>query len=240
MKFVVVLFTAISGLQIPFLQGVIKSVYDKYETPPAKLTLARRRTEVSERDVLLHLEKSLVVQCGSVRIANGDCMCDDRLKEVLIIQVDDSRAAVYWHDAAKELVVAFRQTTTIDEWIVNLASQQVPLPGFNGTKVHEGFLDQLEKIDDAVYAEILERATRRELQDYTLVISGYSMGGAMATLFAAKYANKLPKFRRTRIYTYASPRVGNQAFAQLIDSLPFPVIRYTIQEDIVALLPLAP
>ena len=69
---------------------------------------------------------------------------------------------------------------------------------------------------------------------YDLIAAGHSLGGALATLAAAslRMANG-----STDLYTYGSPRVGNTAFVEFVESLPGGNYRLTHSADPVPLLP---
>jgi predicted lipase len=48
---------------------------------------------------------------------------------------------------------------------------------------------------------------------------GHSLGGALAALDAVFLALNLPSGSEVRGVTYGTPRVGNAAFAELLDSI---------------------
>lgn len=87
--------------------------------------------------------------------------------------------------------------------------------------VHEGFREALDsvwsKIDDSLSG-----------LDCPLFFTGHSLGAALATLAAARR-------QPSALYTFGSPKVGNQAF---VDSLAATrIYRVVDDEDIVATLP---
>jgi len=96
-----------------------------------------------------------------------------------------------------------------------------PLPGGGTARVHTGFEDQYS----SVRAEV-ERALQH-ISD-PLFIAGHSLGAALATLAA--------RDRNVRgVYTFGSPRVGNQAF---VDSLKGTnIFRVVDDQDVVKTLP---
>jgi hypothetical protein len=101
-----------------------------------------------------------------------------------------------------------------------------------GLEVHYGFLDawrslRAEVLD--VFEEICmqERQRAGPARDLRLVVSGHSMGGAMAMLASLELASRMSKrkwhpFTRGHMtYTFAAPRLGNAKMARLFD-LTFP------------------
>lgn len=71
-----------------------------------------------------------------------------------------------------------------------------------------------------------------------IFVAGHSLGGALATLAALHiYKEKASKLPSPILYTFASPRVGDQKFAQNFNNLE--CYRIANSEDIVPTIPLA-
>lgn len=113
----------------------------------------------------------------------------------------------------EEILIGFRGTINgIKQWASDL--DVVYTKWYNGNgKVHSGFYDRFNEIKTPAIT-FLKKA-REELPDGDIIISGHSMGGAVATLFASylKELNIHPRF----VYTYGSPRVGDKTFAKYVD-----------------------
>lgn len=93
-----------------------------------------------------------------------------------------------------------------------------------GVKVHAGFKDAYEAVRDKLHALI-------DARPGPLVITGHSLGAALATLAASDFKNRAPK-----LVTFGSPRVGDAAFASLFAGQQ--VTRYVDCADIVPRVPL--
>ncbi|MBX3707186.1 MAG: lipase family protein [Pseudomonadales bacterium] len=96
-------------------------------------------------------------------------------------------------------------------WITNLAHvplRQRPEWGDN-VRTHMGF----DAAVDALYNGILAHVEPALGADRRLLITGHSLGAAMATLFAFRVAVEA-ELPIQGVYTYGSPRVGNVPFAQ--------------------------
>jgi triacylglycerol lipase len=110
------------------------------------------------------------------------------------------------------LYLIFRGTITDQEWIQDLRMRLVPylLPNFG--KVHDGFLQTYELFHDAI----------REAVDITepgskLFIAGHSLGAAMATLALPDIGARM-KRKNITLYTFGSPRIGDNAFVTAFNS----------------------
>ena len=99
------------------------------------------------------------------------------------------------------------------------------------------FADQLDQL--AISRE-LARGKRRTAAEARpprpMVVTGHSLGSALATLFVMENDSK-KKFDITTSCTFASPRVGNLEFARAFDQLPINSWRIVNTLDVVPKLP---
>jgi hypothetical protein len=79
--------------------------------------------------------------------------------------------------------------------------------GKSAGKVHDGFADAL--LDNGILDAVMKCVNLKTSPNHILLITGHSMGAALATLTA----NLLPS---SILYTFGSPRVGDKAF---VDSM---------------------
>ncbi len=123
------------------------------------------------------------------------------------------------------VIVAYRGTMmNIPDWIQNFREALVPA---YGARVHQGFLDELNKVQKKVLA-----AVRKVRKGRRLYVTGHSQGGAVALLATRSFeAAKIPV---AETYTFAAPRPGDAAFR---DSLKAAVHRIEHGNDIVSHVP---
>jgi hypothetical protein len=193
--------------------------------------------------------------------------------------------ALYRSLEKKLIVVSFRGTcapidlltdATIaqDAWVAG-EDYKDPLIA----KVHNGFRDSLDSISRRLKELVLAAVgPGEELSDYDILVTGHSLGAALATLFTADIGQygvdagrglpqlipsepwwksiattimgqeaqevdiEPPRPKSLRMYNYGSPRVGNDAFADLFDALRDEGLidqayRVVNGEDVVARLP---
>jgi len=147
-----------------------------------------------------------------------------------------NEAFLYFNPRKKELVVTFRGSYT-ENWLrQNFDSALVDyMEGSDIGKVHKGFKRAVKNLDhpnnDRVPLKLTESVLDYFNNGYTyetqkkktknvkpefITISGHSLGGAMATLFALNLISqkKIPR-ENIQLITFGSPRVGNLKFAIL-------------------------
>jgi triacylglycerol lipase len=107
------------------------------------------------------------------------------------------------------IIIAFRGTSSATDWISDAIARQakykcVPDSGLTHVGISAIYYSAREQI-----LNVLDRLSVSK----ALLITGHSLGGALATLCALDVAVN-SKFDHPIIYTYASPRVGDPAFAR--------------------------
>lgn len=114
------------------------------------------------------------------------------------------------------VVITFRGTVSDADWDTNLDFFRSEASAICGKdcKIHGGFLDSWMGVSDLVIDNW------QDLQDqypgYITIVTGHSLGGALAHVCAAALKRTSPA-ADISLYTFASPRVGNQVFAKFIN-----------------------
>jgi pimeloyl-ACP methyl ester carboxylesterase len=125
--------------------------------------------------------------------------------------------------ASRFVIVCFRGTDVaeLENLLTDVKIRLVPDEG--GGRVHSGFKAAL----DLVWRELSEQLSR--LADgRSLWFTGHSLGAALATLAARRFPSA------ASLYTFGSPRVGDQEFN---DIYPVRAYRVVNDKDMVAFLP---
>ncbi len=124
------------------------------------------------------------------------------------------------------IVLAFRGTDDVADWLINLNVVQIE---DHGALVHRGFslaLDAAWPRITAILQSLLDRQPRK------IRVTGHSLGGALATLAALRLQRMGLEALET--FTFGQPRVGNRVFAGQIVS---PLYRFAYYADPVRLAP---
>lgn len=129
----------------------------------------------------------------------------------------------------KELVVCFRGTQPSEASDVLADLKAWPKKAREKGRVHYGFA----KACDCVYDEMVEYINSLEIADDTKVIcTGHSLGAAIATIVASR-------LDADELYTFGSPRVGNNAFVKEMNNDNIKHYRFVNNNDVVTTVPFA-
>lgn len=113
-----------------------------------------------------------------------------------------------WH----EIVGALRATSSLRRLFADGILLKRDCRPVSGCKVHVGFADAWGEI--AAISQILLGRARAANPSYKVTFAGYSVGGATATLTVAYLRDQ--GYEGADLYTYGSPRVGNDAFVNYL------------------------
>lgn len=142
-----------------------------------------------------------------------------------LIQASGVHCAVAVQDDL--VVLAFRGSTTFDDWVTDVKFAQVKgrKTGLTG-RVHRGFWAAI----DTAWDEILLELGPEVANGRRLWITGHSLGGALAQLAALRATRDgLPV---AGVYVYGAPRVGDERVAEELDAaVPGTLFRIVIADD---------
>lgn len=176
----------------------------------------------------------LLAKASKAAYETGDTI-KSRMKTIWDFQnfkyIDENDTQCFVAGNDKAIILAFRGTTSIEDWLTNVKIRKVTGP-LGDIKVHSGFKNAL----DCVWARV--ESTVSEFQNeksHSLWITGHSLGGALATLATARFldADRVVK----ALYTLGQPRVGDEAFSDVFDVCFSSVYRLVNNEDIVTRVP---
>ncbi|KAF2440756.1 alpha/beta-hydrolase [Karstenula rhodostoma CBS 690.94] len=132
----------------------------------------------------------------------------------------------------KLIVVSFRGSASVQNWITNLEFGAVPTSLCTGCTVHRGFWQSWLDSRPAVTAAVNQLSISNPT--YKIVTTGHSLGGAIATLAAADLR---AAGYQVALYTFGAPRVSNSKLANHITAQPGGNYRVTHWNDPVPNIP---
>lgn len=106
-------------------------------------------------------------------------------------------------------VVNFRGTETASEWWRDLQALLVDCPFLAGARIHHGFALLYSTLEAGGSPLPVFLRTLSAAKDLPIIIAGHSLGAALATLAAADLGCG------ANLVTFASPRCGDDRFAEM-------------------------
>lgn len=182
--------------------------------------------------------KTIAWNCG----AN----CNARSSFKPIASGGDGAVTQYWYvgyDSALGSIVVAYQGTDAGKFIPLLTNANFDLkslstslfPGVSSSvKTHDGFGDAHARSANAVLSAVRTGLARYSTTKVAVV--GHSLGGALAVISTLHLSVNLPSSTTFKTVTYGMPRVGNAAFANLVNSKSV-MNRINNQDDIVPIVP---
>jgi hypothetical protein len=177
---------------------------------------------------------AVATYCGDAAVTNWTCEACARaaapVEGTSVVYVADNASGLHAYighlrlkvpavDGRDDaLVVAFRGTdsSNIHNWIIDLMiGQMSPYQGCPGCGVHSGFYAAWTALSEHVVNSLDDFARASHPRPPPILVTGHSLGSALATL--AAYELSLGGYPVRRVVTFGSPRVGNDAFAAAYD-----------------------
>lgn len=141
----------------------------------------------------------------------------------------DTQGYVGYDSSKSAIVVSFRGSESIQNWISNLDAILTDYPPCSGCRVHKGFYRAEQSSVNAVISEV--KTLKQKYPSYSVVVTGHSLGAALATLVSVDL--KAAGLGPVRVFTFGSPRVGNTEFAEWYSATIADHSRVTHHKDLV-------
>ncbi|KAH9988438.1 Alpha/Beta hydrolase protein [Russula compacta] len=121
-------------------------------------------------------------------------------------------------DKRCEIVVAFRGSHELADMFTDGNLMLAPLASRgiqnNTASVHCGFLISYNSVRTTVIRTVHNQL--RNFPGYVVVVTGHSMGGALASIAALSIKSNIPT-AEVRLFTFGQPRTGDAAYADLLE-----------------------
>lgn len=161
----------------------------------------------------LYYAKTAYCDSGAITAWNcATCGFHPLFGEVHVVTFDDAQAYTGWDASRQEIVVAFRGSSNIPNWISDLTYEKVPYPPCAGAcDVHEGFFSLWTGLAPLILPSV--RSMLAAHPGAPLFVTGHSLGAAISILAALELEAET-RDRTVYLYNFGEPRVGDPAFAK--------------------------
>lgn len=177
---------------------------------------------------------SAIAYCGNETIMSGNYNDSSFVKDfvpatIIYNRYYDVNGFIGTSEAEKSIYVVFRGSMTITNWLDDFETLMTSYPMCSQCAVHAGFYYSAQSVKDIVIEWVQQ--LQKKYPTYDVIVTGHSLGGALATLTAVSlHTNDI---NNVRCFTYGSPRVGDAAAAAYISNLLPDIVRTTHYKDIV-------
>ena len=149
-------------------------------------------------------------------------------------KVSDIQVGITINDIDKRICIVFRGSESIKDWCHNMNMRKIDIK--DNIKVHKGFYNQLYNngVYDKLLLEVKELLIKNH--EYSLYLTGHSLGGALATLCGFMFSQELKN--KITVISFASPRVGNLEWMKEFEKQENLIhYRITNDRDIITVVP---
>ncbi|KAI7868472.1 Alpha/Beta hydrolase protein [Spinellus fusiger] len=175
--------------------------------------------------------------CPNAQWNCKNCIPNYTLVRSFLIGNLDINGYIARNDQTKEIELVFRGTHSPSNWIADITFQKVPYTPVAGASVHIGFYAAYTSAQSTVVPAVLDQLTK--YPSYRVVVSGHSLGGALATLATLDLYQRDGRLSNQNLFakTYGGPRVGDANFAYYFSSTGISLERTVHNRDLVPHLP---
>lgn len=205
-----------------------------------------RRDDVTVQELNnleLYAQWSFAAYCNSKRSVGDPIICNEGECDLIYTAnttiaatfdglVSDIQGFLAIDPVANQIVLSLRGSSSIQNFVTDVLFTQLPCDLTAGCLAHAGFYTAWNEISVPILTAVGSAAALHP--NYDIVVTGHSLGGAVATL-AAAYLRA--GGHSADLYTYGSPRVGNLAFASYVTNQAGAEYRVTHADDPVPRLP---
>lgn len=124
-------------------------------------------------------------------------------------KAEDVQGYIGYLPSQDSIYVVYRGSTSISDWVNNLDAITTDYNKCSGCSVHKGFYKAEQTVITGVISQVKELRTK--FPSYRVVVTGHSLGAAMATLTTLDLMDA--GVSNIHMFHFGSPRVGNTAFA---------------------------
>ena len=150
--------------------------------------------------------------------------------------INDDTGFLAVDETNRLILLTFRGTHSLQSLGTDLDYGFADTDLCEGCLVHKGFWHAWLEMKDRITTQVLE--TIKAHPDFRFVVTGHSLGGAIATLAAGALRNLNDDLReRTELYSFGAPRLGNLKLADFLTMQSTRTHRITNRADWIPRLP---
>ena len=148
--------------------------------------------------------------CGPCGHASGVTVQD-------VVSTHSDFAYVAWDAKQEAIIVSFRGSSNIPNWIQDLSFTMTDYDGVSGARVHHGFYHSYLGMRNDILVLVNDVYAKHQSASVIQVV-GHSLGAAQAVFAAVDLGGQYEQMQ-IQLYTFGQPRTGNDVWASHVGSV---------------------
>ena len=161
--------------------------------------------------------------------------CEPSIILDYVVENSGSKAIQGYDNMTNTIFTSFRGSSNIHNWIENIQIHQIAPYNDSSIKIEEGFFKAYNFIKSEIFINLHELTDKYNTN--RLLITGHSLGGAMATIMTYEIFLLGNMYNVNYLITFGSPRVGNSEFVKDFNKYKVTSYRITHYYDMVPHVP---
>lgn len=152
--------------------------------------------------------------------------CDQQVELDYVVEDSGVRALQGYDGYSNTVFIAFRGSANIQNWIDNIQISKISPYNDTSIEVSKGFYKAYNTIKPELFDNLPSLVDKYNTR--RLLITGHSLGAAMATLMSYDIITMFPTYELLYVFTFGSPRVGNSAFSSSFNNYSKRITHYRV------------
>ncbi|KAL4435114.1 hypothetical protein ABPG74_003607 [Tetrahymena malaccensis] len=146
-----------------------------------------------------------------------DCLHNPHMQHIRVFENKEKNSQGFcgYNPVQNQIVIAIRGTDNLNNWITNLKAFPVDFPSCVECQIHMGFRDHAQSVQEDI--NLCVKSILKQYINAKIVITGHSLGGAIATLVSIEVLKYLKTKDQVSVYTFGAPKIGNQNFVDYLN-----------------------
>lgn len=139
-----------------------------------------------------------------------------------------------------KIIFTGQGTTSVTDWMIDFRLWRTKVDYLNGILVHSGFIKSYNSIRKDVYEEINRILHESDTKINSIICTGHSLFGAIATVAALDFKLNMPYPLLIKCISFGAPRAGSKLFSTTFNAVIDESYRCVRLKDPISFTPFGP
>jgi hypothetical protein len=150
------------------------------------------------------------------------------------LQKESLIGIIGYNESKKIISISFRGTQCLSDWCNNMTFSQLPIKYTEpAVLLHGGYVSIFKHLKKDLYRKLLAigyRLSPKEKKELTIILTGHSLGGAVASV-TVPFIKKYFPTTHIKLVTFGAPKVGKQDYNNWLDENEIKVTSFVRKTD---------